>query len=86
MWAPLQFHPISIGSQVVRRVCRSTVQAEAYNLDLCVEEADLLRAAIMDLRGLLDRNNWETSAAALIHSAWFMDCKSLRDALSKTML
>ena len=44
-------HVLSFGSTVVRRVCRSTVQAEAYNLDLCVEEADLLRAAaIIDLR------------------------------------
>ena len=51
-------HVLSFGSTVVRRVCRSTVQAEAYILDLCVEEADLMRAAILDLRGLLNRRDW----------------------------
>ena len=53
---------------------------------LCVEEADLLRAAIVDLRGLLDRRNWELSAASEMHSAWFTDCKSLSDALCRTVL
>ena len=83
---PGMLHVLSFGSTVVRRVCRSTVQAEAYNLDLCVEEADLLRAAIVDLRGLLDRRSWELSAASKMHSAWFTDCKSLSDALCRTVL
>ena len=83
---PGLFHVLSFGSTVVRRVCRSTVQAEAYNLDLCVEEADLLRAAIIDLRGRLDRRDWEASAASQMHSHWFTDCKSLSDALQRPVL
>ena len=83
---PGLFHVLSFGSTVVRRVCRSTVQAEAYNLDLCVEEADLLRAAVIDLRGQLDRRDWEASAASQMHSHWFTDCKSVSDALQRPVL
>ena len=83
---PGMLHILSFGSSIVRRVCRSTVQAEAYNLDLCVEENDLLRAALVDLRGLLDHKNWEVSAASKMHAVWFTDCKFLRDALCRTVL
>ena len=83
---PGMLHILSFGSSIVRRVCRSTVQAEAYNLDLCVEESDLLRAALIDLRGLLDHRNWEFSAASKMHAVWFTDCKSLQDALCRTVL
>ena len=34
---PGMIHGLSYGSPIVRRVCRSTVQAEAYNIDICVE-------------------------------------------------
>ena len=83
---PGMLHVLSAGSSIVRRVCRSTVQAEAYNLDLCVEEADLLRAAIIDLRGLLDHRDWEVSASSQMHSAWFTDCRSVSDALCRNVL
>ena len=66
---PGMMHIISLQPHVVRGVCRSTVQAEAYNLDLCVEDGDLLIATIADLRGQLDRRIWETSAAVHTHSA-----------------
>ena len=46
----------------------------------------MFRAAIIDLRGLLDRRNWETSAASIMHSHWFTDCKSLSDALQRPVL
>jgi hypothetical protein len=83
---PGMFHAIGYGSTVIRRVCRATVQSEGYNLESAVEEGDLLRAAIIDARGLLDHADWENSAAASMTMDWFTDCKSVRDALSKPTL
>ena len=80
---PGHFQPLSFSSSLVRRVCRSTVQAEAYNLDLCIEEADLIRAALADAAGRLDPIRWETTAAAYKHMVWFSDCKSVVDTLLK---
>ena len=37
-------HPIAWASNVVRRVCRSTIQAEAYTLQSGVEVGDVIRA------------------------------------------
>lgn len=38
-------HVISFSSTIVRRVCRSTMQAEAYSVQAGVEEGDRVRAA-----------------------------------------
>eukprot|EP00973_Karenia_brevis_P039925 5510774-Karenia_brevis.AAC.1 len=61
------FHPIAFGTGIVPRVCRSTIQAEGYNLDLKVEHAHCIRAGLADLHGKLDigqnGQHWETSAA-----------------------
>ena len=37
----------------------------------------------MDCKGLLDRSDWETSAASVIPSVWFTDCRSAHDALNR---
>ena len=77
---------IAFGSSVLKRVVRSTIQAEAYNLQQVVEEADLIRAAVVDSWGLLDRRNWEESAASHMKSVWFTDCNSVKTALSKPIV
>ena len=74
-------HLISYASRKVRRVCRSTLQAEAYTLQAGVEEGDRLRAAVADLFGKLDRKKWEASSAAFMRQVWFTDCRSLSDTL-----
>ena len=74
-------HLISFASKKVRRVCRSTLQAEAYTLQTGVEEGDRLRAAVADLFGKLDRRRWEASSAAFMRQVWFTDCRSLSDTL-----
>ncbi len=48
----------------MKRVCRSTVQAETYSLQAGVEEGDRLRAAIADLKGVLDIKKWDASSAS----------------------
>ena len=77
---------LSFGSNALKRVVRSTIQAEAYNLQQVVEEADILRAALVDTWGLLNRHDWEASAATHLKSVWFTDCKSVETALSKPIV
>ena len=83
-----EFHVVlvSFASNALKRVVRSTIQAEAYQLQQTVEEADIIRAALVDARGSLDRHDWETSAAIQVRSVWFTDCKSVQTALSKPIV
>ena len=77
------FHLIGHQSTEVKRVCRATVQAEAYAMQNGTEEGDRLRAAIADARGMLDRKHWEATAAASMRQIWITDCKSVFDSLVK---
>jgi len=61
------------------------MKAETYQLAAVVESSDLIRAAICDAHGMLDRRNWESSAADFMRSLWSTDCKSCHDALGKPM-
>ena len=74
-------HPIAWASNVVRRVCRSTIQAEAYTLQSGVEDGDVIRAAVTDLFGKLDLKKWQATSAAFIRQLWLTDCKSLEETL-----
>ena len=82
-----RFHPIGYSSTTLKRECRSTLQAEAYSLQLGVESGDVLRAAMADMRGhLLPGTAWEASAAASMQQVWLTDCKSLQESLSREVL
>ena len=48
-----RFHLIGHASKTIKRVCRATLQAEAYGLTSGVEEGDRIRAAIAEMRGKL---------------------------------
>ena len=74
-------HPILWTSNLVRRVCRSTIQAEAYTLQASVEDSDVLRAAITDIFGCLDMKRWEATSAKFVKQIWMTDCKSLEQTL-----
>ena len=76
-----KFHLISHSSTLIKRVCRATVQAEAYQLQYSSEEGDRIRAAIAAMRGQLDSKDWEATAAASFQQIWFTDCKSVHDSL-----
>jgi len=77
---------VSFGSNIIKRVVRSTIQAESYNMQAVVEEADLVRAAVVDCHGLLDRKAWETSASDNMRSVWITDCQSLKSALARPVV
>ena len=55
---------ISFASARIPRVVRSTIAAETYQLQFTVESLDLVRAAIIDIKGKLNHRNWEMSAAS----------------------
>ena len=74
-------HPISWSSNLVRRVCRSTIQAEAYTLQAGVEDGDVVRAAVTDIFGRLDLKRWEATSAGFMRQIWMTDCKSLESTL-----
>ena len=62
------------------------MKAEGYQLTEVVEAGDLLRAAIADCHGMLDHQNWETSAAAWCTMQWVTDCRSLVATLEKPIM
>ena len=74
------FHIIGYASTIVKRVSKSTFQAETYSLQAGVEEGDRLRAAVADLFGKLDPKKWEASSAATIKQIWFTDCENVVSA------
>ncbi len=71
-----RFHLVAHSSTTLRRVVRATVQAETYQLQLNVEAGDIIRAALADMFGKLNRKQWESSAAAFCQHVWFTDCWS----------
>ena len=82
----IHFHLVSHQSTEVKRVCRATVQAEAYALQNSTEEGDRLRAIIADARGMLDGTSWEATAASSMRQIWITDCKSVFDSLTKSKM
>ena len=79
----MRCHLISFSSTVQQRVVSSTIKSETYQLSDVVESADLIRAAIADVHGALDRMQWETTAAKFMKSVWYTDCRSAYDTLQK---
>ena len=70
-------HPLSWSSTRIRRVCRSTLMAEAYALSNAVEHGLRTRVAIVDMRGQLIVRQWEETASAAMGHVWFADSESL---------
>ena len=76
------FYPIAYASNLIRRVCRSTLQAETQALTSAVEEGCKLRAALCGMKGLHLRRGWEPRAAEMVRHIWLCDCRSLADHLA----
>ena len=77
-----QFHAWSWKSTMIARVCRSTFHAETKANVKRTEEAQRLRAAYADVRGLLDRKNWEETANNAMKHLWLTDCESVSSFLN----
>ena len=69
--------PLSWSSTRIRRVCRSTLMAEAYALSNAVEHGLRPRATIVDMTGHLNIRQWEETNSAVTGHVWFTDCEGL---------
>ena len=55
-------------------------------MQLGVEHVDVLRAAIADMFGKLDRKHWERSASAFCQNVWVTDCNSTSISLLRPVM
>lgn len=80
------FHPIHYGSNLIRRLCRSTLHAETQAMQAGTEEGWKLRATLAELRGIKHDRNWEQSSSQAVRHLWLTDCRSLHDHLTSSTL
>ena len=75
--------PISFSSATMKRVCRSTLQAEAYALQSGIESGDRLRALLAETNGKFERlNDWELLTRQSTPQLLLSDCRSLVEHLN----
>ena len=79
-------HILSFHSTLTKRVCRATVRAETYTLQMGVETTDIMRASFADLHGALGPKHWEMTSSSFRHSLWLTGCKSIYGVLRRTIL
>jgi hypothetical protein len=80
------FHPIQYGSNLIRRLCRSTLHAETQAMQAATEEGWKIRATIAELRGIKHSRDWEKSSSNTVKHLWLTDCRSLKDHLTSPTL
>ena len=59
-------YPIAFSSATIKRVCRATLQYEAYSLQSSMEAGDRIRALVVEMKGFINVSgrNWEEAARA----------------------
>ncbi|CAE7591026.1 RE1 [Symbiodinium sp. CCMP2592] len=76
--------PVEWHSTVIRRVCKSTLQAESLSLQLGAAEGEHARAVLHGLYekvGKLDAEQWTIGAQDRTPLVWVTDCMSLKEHL-----
>ena len=79
-----QIHLLAWSSNVIKRVCRSTLQAEAMSLQLGSEDAEHVRQVLYVIKNLATEvNPSKNYIPAMDHARvlWLTDCRSLSDHL-----
>ena len=77
------YRALPIASTTMKRVCRSTLQAEAYALQSGIESGDRIRALIAETNGAFDDlRNWEKPARRAVPQLLLSDCRSLVEHLN----
>ena len=81
-----EMHFISYSSSTMKRVCRATLQCEAYSLQHAAEHSDRIRAAVLEVQGKLPMSpHWEEVARRSMFHLQFTDCRSLSDHLTASV-
>ena len=76
------FHLIGFSSSTMKRVCRATLQAEAYALQSAVESGDKIRALLCELFGKITiKGDWHLACQKAMKHVYYSDCRSLTDHL-----
>ena len=76
-------HLISFSSSTMNRVCRATLQCEAYSLQHAAEHGDRIRAAVLEVQSKLPMSpHWEEVTRRSMLHVQYTDCKSLFDHLT----
>ena len=70
-------HIIEYHSNVIRRVCRSTLQSETLSMVQGYEEGEHLRSVLHGLRHDHHGNEWKIKAMDSVHLYQITDCRSL---------
>ena len=79
--------PLSYSSTTIRRVCRSTLQAETYSLQHGLEAGDKLRGVLAEIKGQIKSlRTRETDARSCVPHLALTDCRSLSDHLASEIL
>ena len=79
--------PLGFSSTTMKRVCRSTLQAETYSLQSGIGSGDKIRALIAETKGCLrSRKDWESGMRSCVPHLQFSDCRSLCDHLDAETL
>ena len=73
---------VSCSSTTMKRVSKSTLQAETYALQNGTESADKIRAVLAEMKGCVtSRRTWEKNTRENIPHLIMTDCRSLHDHL-----
>ena len=68
-------HLLSFSSSTMKRICRATLQCEAYSQQHATEHGDRLRAAVLEILGKLPvRGQWEEVARRSMLHVQYSDC------------
>ena len=80
--------PLGFSSTTIKRVCRSTLQAETYSLQSGIESGDKIRALIAETKGCLHSRNkdWESIMRSCVPHFAIFGCRSLCDHLDAETL
>ena len=74
---------IGFASSTLKRVCRSTLQAESYALQSAVEHGDRLRCVLCEMTGMLPTmTEWHDQCQRKMKHVWVFDCMSLVEHLN----
>ncbi|CAE7249187.1 RE2 [Symbiodinium natans] len=77
-----KLHLVAFGSSTMKRVCRATLQCEAYSLQRATEHGDRIRATLLELQGKLPSlHDWSEVAPRKMLHLQYSDCRSLTDHL-----
>ncbi|CAE7256170.1 RE2 [Symbiodinium natans] len=77
-----KLHLVAFGSSTMKRVCRATLQCEAYSLQHATEHGDRIRATLLELQGKLPSlHDWSEVAPRKMLHLQYSDCRSLADHL-----